>query len=71
MAHELVITQVGEDEYEIERNRRPMLHVPADLDYVKTHVQRVRLPDEKVILVDREGQRRDVTKEYARNRRRR
>lgn len=65
---EITLIEVGDDQFEVERNRRSLLHVPADEVYARLHIRRVRLPDEKVILVDQQGHRRDITKEFARSR---
>lgn len=68
--HEILLIEVGDDSFEVERNRRSLLHVPADGDYAKAHIRRVRLPDEKVYLVDKSGHRTDITKDFDRGRRR-
>ena len=71
--HEILLIEIGEDKagqplFEVERNRRPLLHVAATEDYARAHIRRVRLPDEKVYLVDKSGHRTDITKDFQRGR---
>lgn len=71
MAHEITLTEVGDDRYEVMRNRRTVLSGTCDLDYAKEWVSRNRTPDEKVILVASDGYRTDITRDFAREPRRR
>jgi hypothetical protein len=71
MAHEITLTELADDRYEVHRDRVPVLGGTCDLDYAKDYVRRTRTPDEKVILVEQDGYRVDITRDFAREPRRR
>ena len=66
MSRCISLTDVGNDLYEVHRNRVPILAGPADLEYAKDVIRRMRNPDEQVELVEADGYRIDITREFVR-----
>ena len=62
----ITLTDIGNNRYEVYRNRVPLLVGSADLDYAKDQIRRLRNPDERVELVELDGYRSDITHEFAR-----